>query len=130
MRALALAALLGLALPAQADFAFFFNDEDAAVIAGNLNRNDLTTQERQTAQKMWNGGVKDWGTAPVALSPCDDPNLPFSSKRIVVSGQNLTKQQLVDLLLSIASHIGLPQPGGYLIALANDIDQCAVEPFP
>lgn len=112
-------------------FAIFYDDQDASVIAGTISRNDLTTQERQTAQKIWNGGMKNWATAPFALSPCDDPNtFPVTSHRVVIDSPGITKQTLVDLLNSVATHIGLPQPGGYLTTLALDVAQCAVEPWP
>lgn len=112
-------------------FAIFYNDEDAATIAGSLSRSDLTNAERQTAQKYWNGGIKDWATAPVARSACDtDPNVPFDGKRIIINGPGLTKQGLADLLNSIAVHVGLPHPGGYLQALAQDVLDCAIEPYP
>lgn len=113
-------------------FAIFYQDEDAAVIAGNLTRSDLTNAERQVAQKMWNGGMKNWATAPFGLSPCADPVVapPNSSRMVVIDGQGLTKQMLVDLMNSIANRIGLPQPGGYLQTLAIDVAECGVEPWP
>lgn len=111
-------------------FAVFYNDQDAATIAGNIQRSDLTTAEKQMATKVWNGGLKNWASAPLGLSPCDDPLLPSDAKRIIISAQGVTKQDLVDLLNSIASHIGLPQPGGYLTTLALDVAQCGVEPWP
>lgn len=111
-------------------FAVFYNDEDASTIAGALNRSDLTNAQRQTAQKYWNGGIKNWASGVVTLSPCDDPNVPFDGKLIVITGPGLTKQGLADLLNSVAVNVGLPHPGGYLTALANDVLQCGVEPWP
>jgi hypothetical protein len=111
-------------------FAIFYNDEDLATIQGSIQRSDLTNPEKQTAQKLWNAGLKNWAVAPMGLSPCSDPVVAWDSRRVVIDGPGLTVQTVVDLLNSIASHIGLPQPGGYLTSLALDVAQCSVEPWP
>lgn len=109
-----------------ATFVIYYDDQDAATIAGNLTRADLTTEERQIAQKVWNGGMKDWATAPFALSPfCDDPNtFPVTSHRIVITAQGLTKEDLAAVLTSVGTRLG-PGLGGYLTTLALDVLQCS-----
>lgn len=133
MRALLFAVLLLIGGSAMAQFAIYYVDEDYSTLSGAVNRNDLTTQEKQTATKIWNGGLKNWATAPFALSPtCDDPNtFPVTSRRVVINATGVTKQTMVDFLTSIAARVGAnPGPGGYLLALAADVSQCATEPFP
>lgn len=110
-------------------FAIWYNDEDASKIAGAVSRSDLTTQERQYANRLWNAGLKDWATAPVTLSPCDDPTLPFDGKQIVIDGAQVSKQDTINWLRSIGNRLG-NDTGDYLLSLALDVEQCAVEPFP
>jgi hypothetical protein len=111
-------------------FAIFYNDQDTAVLAGTVSRGDLTNQERQFAQKCWNGGLRDWATAPFALSTCDDPStFPVTSHRVVISAQGVTKQQFADFLRNLGTRLG-DAVGGYLTTLALDVEQCGVEPWP
>jgi len=105
-------------------FAIYYNDEDASTLAGAVNRSDLTNAEKQTAGKIWNGGLKNWATAPLALSPCDDPNTnPVTSHRVVVNAVGVTRQDLISLLNSIGARVGGAN-GGYLTTLALDVEQC------
>ena len=109
-------------------FAIYYNDEDASTISGSLNRSDLTQAEAQMARKIWNGGLKNWSTAPFSLCTCDDPNTyPVTSRRIVIDAQGVVKQDLVNLLNSIGNRLG-PGIGGYLTTLALDVQRCADEP--
>lgn len=120
--------LIVLATNSYARFEIFYDDQDASVIAGSLLRSDLSQTEKQMATKIWNGGMKNWASQPAALSPCDDPTLPYDAHGIIIDVQGVTKQDMVNLLNSIALHTGFPQPGGYLQTLALDLQQCAVEP--
>lgn len=110
-------------------FAIFYDDSDAQAIAGALTRADLTNAERQQAQKFWNGGLKDWQTAPFGLSPCADASVApaNSSRRLVISAVGLTKQDFVNLLNTIGTRVG-GTVGGYLTTLALDVAQCGQEP--
>jgi len=49
-----------------ARFAMLYNIEDASKIAAWAATVDgLQTQDRQYAQRLWNGGMSGWATAPV-----------------------------------------------------------------
>lgn len=141
MKQLFLLATLSFALlapQAKADYAIFYEHQDLTAIAANVsatisNSYDafLTTQERntikQTFQKAWNGGLKNWATSPIA--PIDrqegDPNMRI----VVVSGQGVSLQDLRVALYILAQRV----PGAqYMAAIADDLAglSAAVEPWP
>lgn len=110
-------------------FALFYNRQDASMLAAEATRSDLSTTDKNYAQKLWNGGVKNWSSAPLAPanSPffgeggADNPTL-----MVVVSSSGVTKQSLVDWLRKLA-----PTSGCYYLAgLADDVSLTAVEPWP
>lgn len=104
-------------------FKVWYVDEDANVISGNLNRSDLTQTEKTLAQKIWNGGMKNWASAPFGLSPCDDPNSPVTSHEVTITASNVTLADFSTLLNSIGTRLGTAA-GGYLTSLAADVAQC------
>lgn len=131
-------AMLFLAPQANADYAIFYEHQDLTAIAANVsatlsNNYDqfLTAQERNTAkqtfQKAWNGGLKNWSTAPIA--PVEhqegDPNMRI----VVVSGNGVFLQDLRVALYLLAQRV----PGAeYMAAIADDLAgaSAAVEPWP
>lgn len=125
-----LAALLALVCPfaTSSTFVLFYDDQDSATISGQVNRSDLTNAEKNLATKLWNGGLKNWATAPFALSPtCDDPNtVPVTSHAITITAANTTLQDVVDLLNGLGTRLA-NKTGEYLIALANDVAACGVQ---
>jgi len=110
-------------------FTIYYNDEDAQAIANGVNRSDLTNTEKQLALKCWNGGLKNWATAPFGLSPCADPLVApaNSSRRLVIDAVGVTKQDFANLLNTIGTRVG-GIVGGYLTTLALDVTNCGTEP--
>ena len=134
-----------------ATFALFYNREDLTAIAAEATNPGLTTQERQYANRLWNGGLNGWASAPTApeaqscvIVPFSPPNLkptqtvtPLgdgtfklcdSDIRVcVVSGTQVSKQQTIDWLRLI----GNKYPGAlYMTAIADDVERTAIEPWP
>ena len=136
-----------------ATFALMYQREDLQAIADQAVNPGLTAQERQYAQRLWNGGLKDWQTAPTAPDayacvgiPFDPTGQPgYETKTItalgggmwrvcdpdillvVISGPQVSKQQTVDWCRLIGNKY---PAASYLSNLANDIEQQAVEPWP
>jgi hypothetical protein len=112
-------------------FAMFYNHQDSTAIAANIEASlvdaRLTNQERQVAQRAWNGGLKNWSTAPVA--PLDRQEGDPDTRIIIVDGPQVSLQALINLLLSLSVKI----PGAlYMSAIADDLSRSsgAVEPWP
>lgn len=109
-------------------FALFYNREDLTPIAAEIGRADLTGADRQLAQKVWNGGGKNWNSAP--LAPIDrnsgDPDC-----RILVIDSTVTLAEFIAFLRRMALSVGTIG-GEYLNALADDMTRPsgAVEPWP
>lgn len=121
-------------------FAIFYNLEDAAKIAANVEAAGagtygalLTNTERQRMQRCWNGGLSGWAVAPLGQAPCEQPDPNADSHVVVVNASpNVTLQQFRDILYKIAASAGAPPEMQYLRALADDMGGCAgaVEPWP
>lgn len=134
-------------------FALFYQREDLTAIAAEATNPGLTPSERNYATRLWNGGLKDWASAPTAPDkyacveiPFDPTGQPaYANKTItnlgngkwrvcdpnilvvVVSGAQVSKQQTVDW----CRLIGNKYPGArYLENIGNDIEHEAVEPWP
>lgn len=137
-----------------ATFALFYNRYDIAQIVAEVSNPGLTAQEKNIANRYWNGGIKDWSSAPQA--PQQEPyacvTVPFDPRPnieaqktvtakgdgtflvcdpdmtiIVVSGAQVSKQGLVDFL----NQIGTKYPSAsYMTGIAQDIAMNAVEPWP
>jgi len=130
----------------------FYKREDWSAIAAEATNPGLTPQERQYANKLWQGGVNGWASAPEAADQfkcvtVPGPNPPVVGAGVVVtqnpdgsfkvcdpdirmivcSGTGVTKQATVDWLRLI----GNKYPGAlYMLAIADDIANTAVEPWP
>ncbi len=137
-----------------ATFALFYNRFDVAQIVAEVSNPGLTAQERNTANRYWNGGIKDWAAAPQApqvepYSCVTMPNDPTGQVEpwktitnngngtwtvcdpqmtiIIVSGTQVSKQGLIDFLRLI----GTKYPAAsYMLGIADDVQLNAVEPWP
>lgn len=134
-------------------FAIFYKREDMSKIAAEVQNPGLTSGERQTANRYWQGGINNWSTAPTAPDQYACVNIPFEPvpgqidpsktwtqnpdgtwkvcdpdmRLVVVSGNQVSKQGLVDFLRLI----GNKYPGAtYMAAIGDDIALTAVEPWP
>jgi hypothetical protein len=110
-------------------FALFYNRQDASQIAAEITRSDLSTSDKNLAQKLWNGGLKNWSSAPVAPvnSPYFGEGVPDNpTLMIVVNAVGVSKQNLIDWLNRLAPTSGCY----YLGAIAADVAVSAVEPWP
>ncbi len=137
-----------------ATFAIFYKPADVDAIAAWATNPNLSGGLRTYANRLWNAGLKDWSTAPQAaqttaeacvITPTDPrPNVdpvvivtPQADgtflvcdptiRRIVISGQQVSKAQTVQWLRDVAAS----DPGAiYMAALADDVASTAVEPYP
>ena len=106
-------------------FAIFYNREDLTPIAAEATNVSLPQSLKQYATKLWNAGVKNWGSAPVAPEQYRD-NDP-DCRILVLSGQGITKQATIDWLRAVAAAV----PGAwYMATIAEDMQGTAVEPWP
>lgn len=138
-----------------ATFALFYNRADVAALVAEVSNPGLTAQERNIANRYWNGGMRDWSSAPQAPQqvPYACVVVPFNPTgqvepwktitdngngtwtvcdpqmtAIVVSGTQVSKAGLVTFLRQIGQKY---LPGtAYLLGLADDIETQAVEPWP
>lgn len=103
-------------------FAIFYNSQDLAAIAGSVTNPGLSQTDKNEVNRYWNGGLRDWANAPFGVSPADSPNDPINAetRRVVVSGNNLTRAGLVALLRRLAATYGADFE--WLQGLANDIE--------
>jgi len=138
-----------------ATFALFYNRQDVAEIVAEVSNPGLTAQEKNVANRYWNGGIKDWASAPQApqTEPYSCVRVPFDPTGqveswktitnngdgtwtvcdpqmtiIVVSGSQVSKAGLVTFLRQIGQKY-LPATA-YLLGIADDIETQAVEPWP
>lgn len=111
-------------------FALFYNREDLTPIAAEIGRADLTGADRQLANRVWNGGGRDWNTAPLA-PPEMRAREGDADLRILVIDSTVTLTQFRDFLYRMAASVG-SVGGAYLAALADDMggSSGAVEPWP
>ena len=112
-------------------FAIWYNSADLTPLAAGMTRLDLSGADKTLALKIWNGGLKDWTTAPIETGSRagGDPDC----RRIVISATGVSAQNMIDLLRRIALLAG----AGFLTDIANDMscfaqancDGCR-EPWP
>ena len=110
-------------------FAFYFEMSDASALAGTLRANSLPNALRNRVTQYWNGGLKDWASAPLGHAPGDDacPNC----RRIVITNGSLADFR--QLCLDIAAFFGTgDNAANYLVALANELaqPQGGQDPYP
>ena len=96
-------------------------------MVGTARAPSLPPDLRNRVTQYWNGGLKDWDTAPVGSAP-GDCCCPLC-RRVVISGGSLG--DFANLLDDIAAFFGTKE-AEYLTALANEIrqPQGGVEPWP
>ena len=114
-------------------FAIFFDPYDAAAIAGSINAATLPVTLRNLGRKYWNGGIRNWATAPVGGSPLEDPSTWEFARTIVIDGAGCTLAEFCQLLLDVGAFIGSGTVAGhYLEKLSVDCGQVggAIEPWP
>lgn len=111
-------------------FAIFYEPSDLSSIAGSIQAATLPNSIKQTGLKYWNGGLKNWATAPLGFSPDDPPGSCDTCRRIVISGPQVTLAEFRQLLLDIAAFLGT-DAARYLIALSADMGgrSGAIEPW-
>lgn len=138
-----------------ATFAIFYKPSDVDAIAAWATNPNLPQGLRQYANRLWNAGLNQWAVAPQAaqteaeactIIPFEpvpgqiDPDKTWSQlpdgrwlvcdptiRRIVISGPQVSKAQTVTWLRQVAA----ADPGAvYMAALADDVEQTAVEPYP
>lgn len=113
-------------------FALYYNAQDLAAMAGSVQNPGLTSTEKTEANRYWNGGLKNWASAPFAVSSCDQANgiVDPLCQRVVVTVTNRTLADLRNFLYAIASKYGASFE--WLQGLANDMAGCsgAEDPFP
>jgi hypothetical protein len=119
-------------------FAVFYEHTDLAAIVANANPNNslmsqLTSAQRQIARRVWDGGLKDWQTAPFGQSPFDPPGACSLCRTVVINATpNVTLQEFRDLLTAVANIVGVGPDVQYIRSLAEDMGGVsgAVEPWP
>jgi len=109
-------------------FAIFFEPEDASQIAGSINAATLPVTIRNEARKYWNGGLKDWATAPVGTFPGDEASCPLC-RTLIIDGPGLTLAGLRQVMLDIAAFLGT-DAGWYLATLSREMGQTGRDPWP
>lgn len=112
-------------------FAIFYDDSDLQVIQKSSQDLSITiTQaDRNLALRYWNGGLKNWQSAPFAQSPFEELMVGNTARLIVISGPNLSLLDFRNLLYRIAAD---NSSASYLKSLADDMGRnCGgVEPWP
>jgi len=110
-------------------FAIFFEPEDASQIAGSINAATLPVALRNEGRKYWNGGLKDWATAPVGAPP-GDLACPLC-RTLVIDGPGLTLAAFIALCREVGAFIGSGTVAGhYLEKLAVEMAQTGRDPWP
>lgn len=136
-------------------FAIFYKPSDVDAIAAWATNPNLTQGLRQYANRLWNAGLSNWSVAPQAaqndqeacvvvpfepapgtiephktVTPLGDGSFRICDptiKRIVISGQQVSKAQTVTWLRQVAA----ADPAAlYMEAIADDVEQTAIEPYP
>lgn len=136
-----------------ATFAIFYDVQDWQAIQDTLTNPGLTPQERQEANRYWQGGINVWSTAPTApeaqscITTSFNPtgNALYANKIVtnlgnglwkvcdpniricVVSGTQVSKAGLVSFLRTIGNKYPAML---YMTSIADDIVLTGVEPWP
>ena len=112
-------------------FAIFYNSQDLQEIQRVALDSTLAVSQadKTLAVKYWNGGLKNWQSAPLAQSPYEQFIATNTARLVIISGNGLTLFDFRNLLYRIAA----ANPSvSYLKALADDMgrDCGGVEPWP
>ena len=116
-------------------FAIFYNDEDLPFLEAARGQNVvISSADKSLLTKVWNGGLKNWRSAPIAQSPFEQV-IPTNTARMVVVTSTVSLADFRAALYRLGDAnplIGPPGGEGYLRALADDMGRnCgAVEPWP
>lgn len=106
-------------------FAIFYNRQDLTPIAAEVGNINLPQSLKTFGTKIWNAGVKNWGSAPYADPIYSDNDA--DCRILVLSGNGITKQAVMDWLRAVAAEI----PGAwYMAIIAEDMLGTAIEPWP
>jgi len=106
-------------------FGIFFNPTDLQAMASGVNLGTLPQALRQTAQKYWNGGLKNWQSAPAAAAQYQEGDAEM--RVVTVSGANLTLAVFLQLLRDIAA--AAPSLW-YLRTISEEGESAFKEPWP
>lgn len=131
-------------------FAIFYIREDFTAIAAEATNPNLSTQDKQYANRLWQAGLNNWAAAPTAPAAQSCVTIPFQPDNLkptqtatpngdgtwllcdsdirvcVIAGQQVSKAQTVTWLRTV----GTNYPGaGYMLAIADDVQSTAVEPW-
>jgi len=135
-----------------ATFAIIYSRQDLTAIAAEATNPGLSSGERQTANRFWNGGLKAWASAPYAGDANACVEIPFDPsgdpayadkvvsdvgsgrwrvcdpdiRAVVISGPQVSKAGLVSFLRLIG---GKYAGALYMLAIADDVELTAVEPW-
>jgi len=105
-------------------FAIFYEKSDLSAIAGTVQSLGLSNTLKNQGRPYWNGGLKNWDTAPFGVSPTDDPASCPNCVRVVMSGTG-TLAGFIQLLRDIATFWtaqGNPTSAtDYMTAIANGL---------
>lgn len=121
-----------------ARFAVFYNRSDLAAVAAEVqnisNAQGFTSQDKQTATRLWNGGLQAWSLALPATgnrpngNPYQDSADPLDPTLVLVlDGPQISKAQMIALMRKVCSV--LPVGSQYMCAIADDMESTAVEPW-
>lgn len=112
-------------------FAIYFNMEDFSSLAGTARAAGLPNSLRSRVTPYWNGGLKDWASAPLAHAPGDDAC--SDCRRLIINVNNGSLAEFRQLLLDIAAHFGTTDTAAnYLVKLANELQYWygGKDPYP
>lgn len=112
-------------------FAIFFEPSDLSAIAGSTTAATLPQSLKTTGLRYWNGGLKNWATAPLGHAVSDN-SCPLC-RVVVMSGSQVTLAGFRQLLLDVGAFLGgATVAGDYLVALSVDmgVPSGGQEPWP
>jgi hypothetical protein len=113
-------------------FAIFYELSDLSSLAGTLQAAGLSNTLKNRARPFWNGGLKDWATAPVGAAP-GDTSCPLCHRCVINSSGTLAefRQLCYDVADFLIAAGNTSSDVIYLRALADDMAGVsgAIEPW-
>lgn len=109
-------------------YAIFYDFQDLTPFTALIQNNQLTNQERQLANKIWQGGLSNWAD-PANLVGAADPHSGGDPdcRRIIISYNGASLADLINLCRTVGNRV----PGAiFLDAIASDLLTTGVEPWP